>query len=148
MAIGLKFIDGDFIVNLLGKAEISVQEEKCARDFGKMLITSKEFAGNETNFLRYNPNYGTDLDNTNLFVGLSRATIRDVVISILNANISNYVAMQESRNNLDYGEIITNVNFEVYYDADDLRKLLLDIKISTALGGEPISVGQFTQTLE
>ena len=148
MAVGLKMVGGDFVINGSGKVEIVRHTDKCTRDFGKMLLTSKEYEGNETEYSRYNPNYGTELENRSLYSGLSRMSIREVIIGLLNKAIADYIRLQESRDNLDIGEIITNVNLDVYYDADDLRSLIVDISFGTAYGGGEISLGQFTQSVE
>lgn len=147
MAVGLKIVEGDFIINPSGSVAVVEQNEKCSRDFGKMLVTSKEFIGNTTSFDRYNSDYGTELENRSMYFGLSRMSIRDVVILLLNQAISNYLKLQEGRNNLDYGEVITEVDFNVYYDVQDLRNLMVDIKFKTALGGGYITAGQFIQAL-
>jgi hypothetical protein len=148
MAVGLKIVNGDFIINPSGNIEMAQQNEKCSRDFGKMLLTAKENADNTTTYERYNPDYGTDIDNKSLYVGQSRMGKRDTVIMILNASISSYLKLQESRDNLDFGEVITNIDFDVFYDVRDLRNLVIDIRFETAYGGETISLGQFVQNVE
>jgi hypothetical protein len=148
MAAGLKIVGGDFVINASGKVEIVQQTDKCTRDFGKMLVTRTAFAGNETSFDRYNKDYGTELENKSLYFGLSRMAVRDVVIGLLNSAIKRYIALQETRDNLDIGEIVTNVNFEVFYDSADLRNLIIDIKFTTAQNPNEISVGQFNQPIQ
>ena len=43
MAIGLKIIDGDFIVDSGGIVQMLTPAEKCSRDIGKLLITKSEY---------------------------------------------------------------------------------------------------------
>jgi hypothetical protein len=147
MAMGLKIIGGDIVINPSGQVEIIEQTDKCLRDLGKMLITDKEYVYNVTAYSRYNPNYGTELNNHALYRGLGRSSIRDTIIILLNQAIKNYVILQESRFNLDIGEIITNLKFDVFFDIEDMRNLVIEIKVSTALSNGEISLGQFTQTI-
>ena len=147
MAVGLKIVNGDFSINASGTVDVVTESEKAIRDFGKMLITKKEYPENLTTYTRYNPNYGTELDNRSRYAGLSRTAIRDVVISLLNEGIINYIALQESRTNLSLGEIITSVNFDAFYDIQDKRNLVVPITISTAGSSKEISMGQYIQTI-
>lgn len=148
MAVGLKIIGGDFVISPAGAIEMVDQTDKCTRDFGKMLMTDKEYPNNTTTYDRYNPDYGTELNNKSQYVGLSRMGKRDSVIILLNDAINNYLKLQESRNNLDFGEVITNVNFEVFYNVRDMRNLIIDVSFETAYGGQTISLGQFIQNVE
>jgi len=148
MAVGLKMINGDFILNPSGKVEMVNEVDKCIRDFGKMIITDQEYDGNTTTYERYNPDYGTVINNKNLYTGLSRMGKRDAVIMALNDSIASYLRLQESRDNLDFGEVITSVNFDAFYDVRDMRNLIIDIKFETAYGSTPVSLGQFVQNVE
>lgn len=147
MAVGLKIVGGDFVVNNSGTLDIVEQNEKCSRDFGKMLTTDKEFVGNETTFVRYNPNYGTELNNRTQYRGMSRGAIRDTVVILLNDAINTYLRLQENRNNLDLGEVINYVNFEAFYDVRDLRNIIVEVKFGTAYSNEEITLGQFSQSI-
>jgi len=142
MAVGLKIVNGDFTFNRSGKVQTVSQTDKCTRDFGKMLRTKSEYAGNETSFDRYNPTYGTQLDNKNLFRGLSKSSIRDVAIMTLNEALKNYLTLQESRANLSLGEIITGIDFDAYYDLQKVNTLFIKIKYNNALQ-EAIDLGVF-----
>ena len=148
MAVGMKIVNGDFIINQSGGIEMVEETAKGTRDFGKMLITGKEYPNNTTTYDRYNPEYGTELDNKSQYVGLSRMGKRDSVIMLLNSAIATYLKLQESRSNLDFGEVITNVEFDAFYDVRDMRNLIIEIKFETAYGGQPISLGQFVQNVE
>lgn len=147
MAVGLKIINGDFTINASGAVDVVTETEKAIRDFGKMLVTKKEYPENLTTYTRYNPTYGTELDNRSRYAGLSRSTIRDVVISLLNEGIVNYISLQEKRTNLSLGEIVTSVNFDAFYDIEDKRNLVVPITISTASNSKEISMGQYIQTI-
>jgi len=148
MAVGLKIVGGDFVIGQSGGIEMVDQTDKCTRDFGKMLITDKEYPDNTTTYNRYNPTYGTELNNKSQYVGLSRMGKRDSVIMLLNDAIATYIKLQESRVNLDFGEVITNIDFEVFYDVRDMRNLVIEVKFETAYGGQTISLGQFSQNVE
>ena len=149
MAVGLKIVNGDIVISASGNIEIVEQDKKCTRDFGKMLITEKEYNSNTTTYTRYNPDYGVELNNKSLFAGLSRMSIRDTIITLLNEAIKRYINLQESRDNLDIGEIITSINFDAYYDSKDARYLIVEIYFSTAYTGQQsISMGQFIQAVE
>jgi hypothetical protein len=147
MAVGLKILNGDVVINNAGTLDIVEQNAKCSRDFGKMLITDKEYEGNITSYYRYNPSYGTELNNKRLYIGLSRAAMRDTIIILLNDAISAYMRIQENRTNLDLGEVIRYVNFEVYFDVEDLTSLIIEIKFATAYSNEEINLGQFSQNI-
>lgn len=142
MAVGLQIVNGDIVFNRAGKVQTVSQTNKCTRDFVKMLKTKSEYVGNETTFDRYNPTYGTQLDNKNLFRGLSKASIRDVAIMTLNEAVKNYITLQESRKNLSLGEIITGINFDAYYDLEQVNTLFINIKYNNALQ-EAIDLGVF-----
>src|SRR5271157_2878356 len=116
MAAGLTWVNGDFILDASGTVPVVTSTNKCTRDLGKMLVTSTEFGGNETSYTRYNPNYGTELNNLALYRGLSRSAIRDVVLMKLNEAIAGYIILQESRANLEIGEIITYVTTDAVFD--------------------------------
>jgi len=146
MAVGLKFIEGDIVINESGCVETLNPAQKVIRDFGKMLVTDSEFSNNVTSYYRYNPNYGTQLNNKLLYNGLSRIAVHDMVVLKLNESIQNYISKQEQRSNLSLEEIITEVNFDVLFDSTDLRKLLIDIKYST-LYETNATVGQYLQTI-
>ena len=148
MAVGMKIVNGDFVINQSGGIDMVEETAKGTRDFGKMLITGKEYPNNTTTYDRYNPEYGTELDNKSQYVGLSRMGKRDSVIMLLNSAIATYLKLQESRSNLDFGEVITNVEFDAFYDVRDMRNLIIEIKFETAYGGQPISLGQFVQNVE
>lgn len=148
MAVGLKIVNGDFILDHAGSIVMVEQVDKCTRDFGKMLITDKEYADTTTTYDRYDPDYGTELNNKSRYVGLSRMGKRDAIIMILNEDVAAYLKLQESRSNLDFGEVITNVDFEVFYDARDMRNLIIEINFETAYGGQPVSLGQYIQNVE
>ena len=148
MAVGMKIVNGDFVINQSGGIDMVEETAKGTRDFGKMLITGKEYPNNTTTYDRYNPEYGTELDNKSQYVGLSRMGKRDSVIMLLNNAIATYLKLQESRSNLDFGEVITNVEFDAFYDVRDMRNLIIEIKFETAYGGQPISLGQFVQNVE
>ena len=146
MAVGLRIVEGDFIVNESGTLETLLPSQKCARDLGKVLVTEIENYNNETEYYRYNPNYGTYLNNTLLYSNLSRVAARDAVVLGLNTALANYLSLQESRLNLDMDEIITGINFDVMFNAEDMKELLINIRYTTLSSGEQ-TLGQFSQTV-
>ena len=147
MAVGLKIINGDVVINNAGTLDVVEQNAKCSRDFGKMLVTDAEFEENITPYYRYNPAYGTQLNNRRLYRGLSRAAMRDTIIMLLNDAINTYIKIQEARVNLDLGEIIRYINFEVFYDVESLADLIIEIKFGTAYSNEEVNIGQFSQSI-
>jgi len=112
-----------------------------------MLVTKKEYTENTTIYTRYNPTYGTELDNRAQYRGLSRSAIRDTVVTLLNDAITTYLALQEKRDNLSIGEIITSVEFDAFYDAEDRRNLVVPIKFTSASGSEEIDLGEYIQPI-
>jgi len=146
MAIGLKMVNGDFVFDPAGRLEFVSDTDKCIRDLHKFLVTNKSYDAYSEGFERYNPNYGTDLSKMELYQDLSRNAAREVVIGLLNEAIAYYIELQESRDNLDYGEIITGVNFDVYYNPEDIRQLIVSVTVATLLSGE-IALGEFIQQI-
>ena len=146
MAVGIKIVSGDFVVNDNGSIDFVGPSDKCSRDFGKMLQTKKEYVANTKNEYRYNPNYGTELDNSAMYRNLSRESTREVIIIMLNEAITRYLKLQEGRMDLDIEEIITKVKIDAYYDYYNLSNLILDIKYSTILV-EDQTPGLFMQTI-
>ncbi|HRZ18859.1 MAG TPA: hypothetical protein P5136_02270 [Methanofastidiosum sp.] len=148
MAVGLKIVSGDVVLDYSGTLQLLTSTEKCNRDIGKLLITDTEFEKpqNKTSpiYLRYNPAYGTELNNKLLYAGLSKMSIKDTVIIKLNEALSNYIKLQEKRNNLDLEEIITNINFEVIFDSINPSTLLITIHYQTLSGDDQI-LGQYEQ---
>jgi len=146
VAVGIKIANGDFIVNDNGSIDFVGPADKCARDFGKMLQTKKEYVANTKNDYRYNPNYGTELDNSAMYRNLSRESTREVIIIMLNEAITRYLKLQEGRMDLNIEEIITKVKIDAYYDYYNLSNLILNIKYSTILN-EDQTPGLFMQTI-
>jgi hypothetical protein len=146
MAKGIQILDGDIVINTAGTCNWLNATDKCLRDFGKMLVTDVEFVGNETEYYRYNPLYGVETNNTALFQGLSKSAVRETTIMLVNNAISNYIALQETRDNLDLGEVITGIKFDVYYFADEPRTLATKIWIWNALStSDGYDAGTFVQ---
>lgn len=146
MAVGLKILNGDFIVNDNGSVDFVGPADKCSRDIGKMLQTKKEYTDNTKDFYRYNPNYGTEIDNSSQYRNLSRESTREVVIMLLNEALARYIGLQENRQDLDVEEIITKVRIDAYYDYYNMSNLIIDIKYSTILV-EDQTPGLFLQTI-
>ena len=146
MAIGLQINKGDIVISQSGSLSFITPGDKCKRDFGKMLTSKSEYTDNTTTFYRYNPTYGTELDNKLLYFGLSLSTIRDVVIQKLNEAISNYLTLQEGRQNLNIEEIIVNVKTNVYYNDIDPSVLNIDITYTDVLGDSK-TLGEYKQEL-
>lgn len=146
MAVGLKILNGDFVVDDNGSVTFVGPADKCSRDFGKMLQTKKEYSDNTKADYRYNPDYGTELDNSSQYRNLSRESTREVAIMLLNEAIARYISLQENRQDLDVEEIITKVRIDAYYDYYNLSNLIVDIKYSTILV-EDQTPGLFSQTI-
>ena len=146
MAIGLKIVEGDFIISPSGAVEFVQDGDKCLRDFGKMLKTDIQTDNNETTYDRYNPNYGNMLCNTQLYSGLTRSTTLEVVNNLVYSTIENYLALQESRANIQVGELILDTKYSTYYDPEDPRTILVPIKITNGQGLDLV-VGEFEQVI-
>ena len=134
MAVGLQIIDGDIAISQAGNLIYSSGNDKCLRDFGKMLKTDAEYPGNETSYYRYNPTYGTLLRRRELFKGIRRSATIDVVNTIVNNAIQTYITLQESRDNLSLEEIITNVELFSFFDAGNKNNIICKINIQNAAG--------------
>lgn len=146
MATGFNIVNGDLVITTAGTLETLVPSKKCSRDLGKMLTTNSEYYGNETAYVRYNPSYGTELNNTSLYRNLSREAIRDVAVMKINEAVKDYIAVQESRTNLELGEIITYFNFDVVFDAANATKLIITISFGNAEVGD-VFLNTFTQAI-
>jgi hypothetical protein len=144
MAIGLKIVNGDFLIE--GRKLSFIQDnEKLLRDFRKFLLTEAEQENNLTSYYRYNPKYGTNTNNKELYINLSTQSIIDLINQNLSISIKYYVALQESRNNLSLGEIISNVEYMTYADTVDKRIIRINMNIIVPKNNV-LNVGTFSQT--
>ena len=146
MAVGINVVNGDFVINPSGTLETLLPSQKCVRDLGKVILTEIENPNNETEYYRYNPTYGTYLNNTLLYNNLSKTAARDAIVLGLNTALAKYISLQESRLNLDMDEIITGINFDVFFNVEDEKEIIINIKYTTLSSGEQ-TLGQFTQTI-
>ena len=144
MAIGLKMNNGDFIIESK-KLSFIQDNEKLLRDFRKFLMTDAEQENNLTLYYRYNPKYGTIINNKQLYINLSTASIIDLINQNLSEGIKYYITLQESRTNLSLGEMITNIEFMAFTDSTDKRVIKIPINIVTPKNNV-INVGIFSQT--
>ncbi len=131
MAIGLKMIDGDFFFTASGSIETVSGKDKGTRDFDKMLRTDAEISTNLTTYYRYNPNYGSYLVCMTGAMG-SRKNLLNSAKDLIDKTIKNYIALQESRNNLSLGEILVDISYDVYYDPNNPSTILIPMTITTA----------------
>ena len=144
MAIGVKIVDGDFLIQ--NRKLIFVQDnEKLLKDFRKFLLTEAETTNNATTYYRYNPKYGTLINDKSLYMNLSNDSTIDLINQNLGKSIKYYIALQEARSNLSLGEIISNVEFMTFADPYDARVIKISMKIITPKNNT-INVGTFTQT--
>ena len=145
MAFGFQIINGDWVMKQGSLTQV-VGKAKVSRDFGKMLNTAQEYPKNVTTYTRYNPTYGSTLNQTEGYYGLNNQGIMDLIKSQLHESITSYIALQESRNNLDYTEIIANVDTMVYMDLTDAQSIRFDI-VGLLATSESIPLGTFSQQL-
>lgn len=134
MAVGLKIVGGDFVIDGSGALEYTTEGNKCLRDFGKALVTDSEGIDNVTTYYRYNPTYGNQLRNLSRQTGLKKDQLLNFAKELVYITIRNYLDLQESRDNLSEGEIITNIKYDVYYDSNNPGTILIPIKLTNGLG--------------
>lgn len=146
MAVGLKIVDGDIVIQDK-KCVLVSHKDKASRDFYKFLVTESEHAENKTPFIRYNPKYGTELNRLSNYKNLDRLTILDVMNSKLREALQWYTKLQESRTNLSLGEIITSFNFVIYNHPLDPQSIVISIDGRLA-SGETINFGNFGQQVQ
>jgi len=144
MAIGLNIINGDFIINTNGAVDTVSESKKCLRDFGKMLRTDVETPENKTKYFRYNPTYGNLLAFKELYSNMSKRNTLEALNELIYTTIQNYLTLQESRNNLDLGEVILDITFDTYYDTLNPNLVIIPVKIINGQGLE-LSAGIFEQ---
>ncbi len=133
MAIGLQFVNGDFVLS--NKRLVFVQNiDKVKRDFVKFLVTDKETSSNKTTYTRYNPSYGTNINNVELYKNLTQKATLDMLELQLSDSIKYYVTLQETRNNLSMSEVITDLVFSVYQDLNNAQKIRFNIQLKVATG--------------
>jgi hypothetical protein len=133
MAIGLQFLNGDFVLS--NKKIVFVQNiDKVRRDFVKFLVTDKETTLNKTSYSRYNPNYGTNINNTELYKNLTPKATLDMLELQLTESIKYYITLQETRTNLSLSEVISDLAFSVYQDLNDPQKIKFNIQVKVASG--------------
>ena len=133
MAIGLQFINGDFVISG-NKLQFVGGIEKTKRDFRKFLLTDTESPDNKTLYFRYNPNYGTDINKLNSYKDLSQRAILDLMELKLDRALKYYVSLQETRKNLSAGEVITDIASTVYQDLYNQQKINFQILVAVATG--------------
>ncbi len=143
MAIGLKLVNKDIVLLPQGSLEFITGTEKCSRDFDKMLQTDIEASSNVTNYYRYNPLFGTELNRQELFSGLTMRDSAALVHTLLSQSIKNYLALQETRTNLSPGEIITAVDIKTEPVTDSKgRRIKVTLEVST-LKEEKLNLSQY-----
>jgi len=133
MATGYKIINGDYVISNSGSVETIEGGEKCLRDFEKMMRTNVESSDAKPFLYRYNPEYGNLLKRL-ISSNMSRNAIIDVSKSLLYNTIKRYLSLQESRNNLSSGEIIIDIQYNIFYDPNRPAVLKVPIKIKNADG--------------
>lgn len=144
MAVGLKIINGDW--EIVDRKLSTVQgTHKVVRDMHKFLSTDKYTPENETDYSRYNPSYGVELNRRELYINLPQDTIIDNMNVSLTNSLRSYIALQEGRSNLSVSEVITDLQFHVYKDADSKTSLKINITASIAEEDQPVSLGTYTQ---
>lgn len=134
MAVGLKIIDGDFVIREDGAIDTITGNQKCARDFEKMLKTESVNFDIDPNNARYNPYYGTQLYNRDLLKGLSPSAIIDTLNSSIKESIGYYIKLQEKRRNLSANEIITDIQYIVYQDPENKQRIIVNFKVTNGSG--------------
>lgn len=133
MALGLQFVNGDFVLS--SKKLVFVQNiDKVRKDFVKFLMTDKETPLNKTSYNRYNPNYGTNINNTELYKNLTAKATLDMLEMQLSEAIKYYITLQETRTNLTLSEVISDIVFNVYQDIDNPQKIKFMIQVQVATG--------------
>lgn len=134
MAVGLKIVNGDYVIKEDGSLDTLTGSRKCARDFEKMLKTESVNFNLDPNNSRYNPYYGTQLYNKDMLKGLSPSTIIDVLNSTLKTSIDYYIKLQEQRNNLSVNEVISDIQYIVYQDPTNKQQIIINFKITNGSG--------------
>lgn len=128
MARGLKIENGDWVIE--NKSLVTVDKyDKVRRDLHKFLLTEKEYDENVTEYFRYNPNYGVELNRVFLYKGLDTQTIIDQMNKSLKNSLKWYISLQESRSNLSYEEIILDMQFYIFIDPDNKTKLKFKVDL-------------------
>ena len=141
---GFAFSNGDFIYNPSGFFEKVTSQSKVRRDVFKRLVTDKEFDTNGTIYERYNPDYGTSLNNKKVFSKLSRADIINTINSMVNIALQDEISSQKNQSNLPPDEVIDYVDFTTTFDQKNpaIAKCTITVKL---LSGQSIAMGTFVQ---
>lgn len=113
-----KFKNGDFVPTMSGTFAKVTGTEKVSRDIDKLLSTDVEFAGSESKYSRYNPDYGTQLNNKKMFKGLTESEVISKVNDLVKQALEYYVANQKNNDNLPLDE---TVNYFEYYSVIDAK---------------------------
>ena len=144
MATGFKIENGDWVIQDGSVVTVSKQD-KVKRDLHKFLLTESEYPDNLTSYSRYNPQYGVELNRTSLYRGLTTDTIIDQMNKSLTNSFKWYIALQESRANLSYEEIILDMQFYIFIDPDS--DLTLKFRVDLLLQGNPThtTLGVYSQ---
>lgn len=146
MAVGLKIIGGDFVLDGSGALDFATEGDKCLRDFGKMLVTDNEGADNVTTYYRYNSAYGNQLRNLSRQSGLGKNALLSFAKELVYITVRNYLDLQERRDNLSEGEIITDIKYDVYYDPNNPSVVLIPIELTNGQG-QIFTLGEFEERI-
>jgi len=135
MAIGLQIKDGDYVI-ACRRVNFVQNKEKTGRDFAKMLMTDAVAQETPTKYYRYNHNYGTYLNRRQLYRGVGKNRVIDIVKSLLELSIQNYIKLQEQRTNLSASEVIENIDYLAYWDPVKKNTVSIKFYIELASGEE------------
>jgi hypothetical protein len=111
-----------------------------------VLVTDNEGTDNVTTYYRYNPTYGNQLRNLSRQAGLGRNATLTFAKELVYITIRNYLDLQESRDNLSEGEIITDIKYDVYYDPDNPSVILIPMKLVNGQG-QIFNLGEFEERI-
>jgi len=139
MAIGYDFVNGDMVINVNGKFTLIETLDKVKRDFYKVLKTDIENINNPSTLYRYNPEYGTGLYQIEFLHDLNRETKLQIINTLLSKSLSDYISLQESRDNLSLEETILYADFEAYFDSTRKDTIHIDIVVKTLTGDVDLS---------
>ena len=144
MAFGIKFENGDISISNTGSLNAVLGKEKVARDFGKFASTTPEVDDSILPYVRYNPNYGLQLNIKGILDNVPRNNLLYVIGDILNTDANNFIELQRQRDNIELDEVIDYIDIGNAFSDNDPNTVNIVMKVHL-MSGEVLDMTDFLQ---
>lgn len=143
---GFKIKNGDFVLDESGYFQTVSSIDKIKRDLYKRLTTDKYWGSNETAYYRYNPDYGTVLNNYAIYNKVQGVDLITTINNAIQAALIDIVKTQKADTQLPYDEVIDVFDYYSYFDPHN--PIIVKSKITVKLvNGTTLNLGTFSQDI-